>query len=207
MRVTLAAALLALSAAPLLAQSGAVRAVVHGVWVTGDRPTGARERTGLGLGGEATFGVGPAGLAVGYLEGSLDETGGASTDFVEGHAFFTLRPLRWAALGFGPHVRSFIEPGGTQRWLLWEAHVQAATELLGPTIEAYAEGWVVVSAEVEVSEPFDGGRGLEGGLRVAVGRLPVALRLRYRLERLELGGGTRRETVEQVGLAVGIGRR
>ena len=207
MRVTLTAALLALSAGPMAAQSGAIRAVVHGVWVTGDRPAGLRERSGLGLGGEAAFAVGPAALAVGYQEGSLDESGGPSTDFVEGHVFFVLRPLRWAALGFGPHVRSFVEPGGTQRWLLWEAHLQAATEVLGPTIEAYAEGWVVVSADVEVAEPFDSGRGLEGGLKVAVGRLPVALRLRYRLERLDLGDGTRRETVEQVGLAVGIGRR
>jgi hypothetical protein len=198
-----------LAGAPALpAQEGAGRAAVLGVWVTGDRAGAVRRRSGLALGVEGAFGVGRATVAVAYAQGSLDESGGGPTsDLVEGQLTAYVHPFRWVQVGLGPHIRSFVEAGGTQRWVMWEARVQGTTNVLAPVIAVYAEAWTVLGASVDAAEDFDGGRGLEGGLRIGVGHLPVAVRLRYRIERLDLGDGARRETIEHVALAVGLGRR
>lgn len=204
----LAAAALALGSTPLAAQSFAVRGTAASVRETVTQSGTSRLRTGAAWGGEGAFGLGPATLSVRYLQGSVDSAGGtAPVDYVEGEALLLLRPLRWVAAGFGPHVRSFVETGGTQRRLMWELHGQGIAPLAGSLLEAYLDGWVVVGSTINLGEPLDHGLGVEGGLRVALGRLPVSVRVRYRAERLALGGGSRHETHEQVALAIGVGRR
>jgi hypothetical protein len=204
----LTAAALALGSTPLTAQSFALRGTAVSLRETVTQSGTSGLRTGVAWGGEGAFGIGPATLSVRYLQGSIDSAGGtAGVDYVEGQALLLLRPLRWVAAGFGPHARSFVQPGGTQRWLMWELHGQGIAPLAGSFLEAYLEGWVVVGSSIDLVEPLDRGLGVEGGLRVALGRLPVSVRVRYRTERLALGGGARDETHEQVALALGIGRR
>lgn len=168
---------------------------------------GEQQYTGTAFTADAAVALGPASLAVRYLQGAVtDDTGARDLDLVEGEAILWVAPVRWAAVGGGPHARAYVQGGGTERWLLWEVRARAQAGLLDRRIVGYAEVWVVAGAEVDVVETFDGGKGMEGGLQFAFGRLPFSARLRYRVERLDLGDGARRETVEQLGLSVGIGR-
>jgi hypothetical protein len=190
------------------AQSLGVRGTVVSVRARSDAFAAGRPSSGTALGFEGAGGVGMVALSLRYFQGTLSEDStGLQRDLVEGDAFLGIRPVRWASAAIGPHVRSFPEAGGTQRWWLWELHVRGSTDFISRTLDAYVEGWVVLGANVDVAEPFDSGRGLESGLELAVGRIPVSVRLRYRVERLALGGGTRRETTEHIALALGIGRR
>jgi hypothetical protein len=193
------------SAAP--AQSFSVRALASHVRTATDAASSDRRIGGRGIGLEAGVGIGRLGLTVMYLEGTLSNDSLAVTrDFAEGDLSLWVRPLRWAALGAGPHVRSWVAAGGTERWLSWNIRARGTTALLPDRINAYAEGWLAVSGDVDVPEPFNSGRGLEGGLELTLGRLPLGFRLRYRVERVGLGGGARRETTEHLMLGVGIGR-
>ena len=181
--------------------------------IAGVRTTTATTATDLRLSGsafgfEGGIGLGPAALTLRYLEGSVrNDSAGIERDFAEGDLTLWARPFRWAALGAGPHIRSFVATGSTERWLFWEIRARGTAGLLPRAVDAYLEGWVAVSGDVDVPDPFNAGRGVEGGLEVAVGRLPVSVRLRYRAERIGLGDGARRETTEHVTLGVGIGRR
>lgn len=163
--------------------------------------------TGNVLGAEAAFGVSFLALKLRYLEGTLrNDSAGVERDLAEGDAMLWVRPVAWGAVGGGPHIRSFVAPGGTERWLLWEVRGRATAPILPRMIDAYLEGWVALNGDIDVPEAFDSGRGVEGGIEVSIGRLPVAVRLRYRAERVGLGDGARRETTEHVMFGVGIGR-
>lgn len=204
----LLAALLA-TPAVAIAQSGAVRLGLASVRAGRLAPVmGERVLNGVGWSLDAAFGMGPATLDLRYLESGLsDAESGTDLDLVDGEIILMVAPLRWAAVGVGPHIRSYVQSGGTERWVLWELRARAKAELLADQIDGYVEGWLVVGADADVVEPFDNGRGLEGGLRLVFGRLPISARLRYRVERLNLGDGAREETVDQLGIAIGIGRR
>lgn len=189
------------------AQEFGARALVAGVRAATATATTSLRLSGSAVGIEGGVGAGPAKLTLRYLEGSVrNDSARLEREIVEGDVTLWARPVRWAALGGGPHVRSFVAQGSTVRWVLWEVRARASAALLPRALDAYVEGWMVLSGDADVPEPFDSGRGVEGGLEVSVGRLPVSLRLRYRAERLTLGDGARRETTEHVMLGVGIGR-
>lgn len=190
-------------------QSGAVRLGLVNQRAERVAPNAvAQQLTGWGWGLDAAFGWGPATLALQYAEGGVsDGVDTTSTDLVDGEAVLWVAPIRYAAVGVGRHLRSYVRAGGTERWRTWELRAQGSATLLDGLVGGYLNLWLVLGGSADVLEELDGGRGLEGGLRLAVGRLPVSARLRYRVERLNLGAGTRQETVEQIGIAVGIGRR
>lgn len=196
------------------AQSGAVRLGLVSSRVERIAPvTGTQALTGIGWTLEGAFGIGPATLGVRYLQTpvSNDSTPDA-IDLVEGEALLWFAPIHWVDVGLGPHLRAYAQGGGTERWVLWELRVRGNAVLFGPAIAAYAEGWRILGASVDAAESFNSGGGLEGGLRFVFGRFPLggsplSVRVRYRVERLNLGDGLRRETVEQLGVAFGIGRR
>ena len=191
------------------AQSGAARVAIAQARVERISPVnGTQAFSGVGFGLEGAFGLGPATLGLRYFQSPLTAEGVTDDlDLVEGEALLWVTPTRWVSVGGGPHIRAYAATGGTERWVMWELRGRASADLLRPTLAAYVEGWVTISADADVAEPLDGGRGLEGGLHLAVGRLPFTARLRYRVERLELGDGVRRETVEQLGIAIGVGWR
>jgi hypothetical protein len=189
-------------------QSGAFRLGVADVSVTRDLPAGTAALTGVMWSVDGAVGVGPVTLNVRYLQGPLDSTGQVTNlDLVEGEAVLWVAPLRWAALGLGSHARAYVQEGGTERWLLWEARMRGSAALAGPRLGAYLEGWTVFASDTDVPEPFDAGLGFEGGLQLTLGSLPLMARLRYRFERLTAGGDVRRDVEEQLGLAIGVGRR
>jgi hypothetical protein len=195
-------------APPALAQSAALR--VGAGQVRADQVFPVADtvtRSGLALTVDGAFGLGPVSLAVRYLEGSLAGDGAAGdTDFAEGEAILWVAPVRWAALGAGRHLRSYVEPGGTERWTMWEVRARGSAQLT-EALTAYGVFWMVVGSGLPVSGSLESGRGLEGGLRVALGRMPFSAELRYRVDRLAVPDAGRRETIEQLGIAIGVGRR
>jgi hypothetical protein len=202
--------LVAMAVVPGLASAQVVgaRGLIAGMRTTTATAAADLRLSGSAFGFEGGIGLGPAALTLRYLEGSVrNDSAAIERDFAEGDLTLWARPFRWAALGVGPHIRSFVATGSTVRWLFWEVRARATADLLPRVVDAYLEGWAAVSGDVDVPDPFNSGRGVEGGLEVAVGRLPVSVRLRYRAERIALGGGARRETTEHVMLGVGIGRR
>ncbi|HEX9632819.1 MAG TPA: hypothetical protein VGA02_10175 [Gemmatimonadales bacterium] len=199
---------LAGAAGPAAAQSAALRLGVG--QVRADQVLAAGDtvaRSGMAVSLDGAFGVGPATLAVRYLEGSLaSDDAGRETDLVEGEVILWVAPFRWAALGAGRHLRSYVESGGTERWATWEIRGRGTAQLT-TALTAYGELWTVVGSAVPVTGPLETGMGLEGGLRFALGRFPFSAHLRYRVDRLAVPDAGRRETVEQLGIAVGVGRR
>jgi hypothetical protein len=191
------------------AQSGAVRVGLGSAQVERISPVnGTQAFDGMGFALDGAFGLGPVTLGVRYFDGGISSDEVATEiDLVEGEALLWATPVRWVSVGLGPHIRAYVEEGGTERWVMWELRARGSVDLLRPALGAYIEGWTVLSADADVAETFDSGRGFEGGLSVAAGRLPFSARLRYRVERLELGDGVRRETVEHIGVVIGVGRR
>jgi hypothetical protein len=188
------------------AQRLGARALAAGVWTTTSTGTD-RRLSGAAFGFEAAARVGPAALGIRYIEGSVaNDSAGIDREFAEADVTLWARPVHWGAVGVGPHVRSFVAPGGTERWLLWEIRGRGSAGLRPGMLDAYLEGWLALGGDVDVPEPFNSGRGVEGGLELTLGRLPLAVRLRYRVERINLGDGARRETTEHLVLGLGLGR-
>jgi hypothetical protein len=171
-----------------------------------EEATGEQRLSGFGLGGDATVAFGRLGLAIRYMEGSLSPSeAGRDRDIVEGEAMLSLRATPWLRIALGPHIRSLIIPEGTERWLFWEGRIQAKASLGSPRLVSVFELWQVLSANVDVDDPYDGGRGIEGGLRWEVSSFPIWLGLGYRIDRSNLGDGSRTEVMEHILFSIGIG--
>jgi hypothetical protein len=210
----LLAALGAALAAPLPAQGGGK---FHPLIETGAASLQERSRLGAStltwrgttLGADARVRVGPVGLTVGYWQGSLSPqagTGGASPDVVEGRVLLGVRIAGGLALQGGPFARAYVTAAGTQRWLLWRVQARVESQLVPDRAQTFVSLWQVVSADVNVVEPFDKGRGGEAGLLLRLGHSPLWARLSYNIEQIRMGGGARLETVDRVAVAVALGR-
>ena len=174
-----------------------------------EEAAGEQQLSGFGFGGHGTIAWKRLGLGLLYMEGSLSpsETG-RDRDIVEGEAMLSVSATSWLRVAFGPHIRSLIIPEGTERWLFWEGRIQAKANLGPPRLVSVFEFWQVLSANVDVDDPYDRGQGIEGALRWEVPSLPVPvwLELGYRLDRSKLGNGSRTEVMEHFLISVGIDR-
>jgi len=168
---------------------------------------GEQRLTGFGIGGYGTVSYGRLGLGFRYLEGSLSPSGaGTDRDIVEGEITISVRASSWLRFGLAPHIRSLIVPEGTERWVFWEAHIQAKTQLGSPRLVSIFEFRQVLSADVDVDADYGGGQGIIGELRWDVSALPIWLALGYRMQRSNLGNGSRTEVMEHFVISVGAGR-
>jgi hypothetical protein len=208
MRAPLVVAALLAVAAPGAAQVAPAGAFTfERTRVRSELPGGTSELTGPVFGGQAALEFGRVGLDARYVQGSLTPAGGgAGFDLIEGRVRLAVRPLDWLALSTGPHARSYGLVSGTQRWVFWEVGARAASAFIGQAARGYVEVWRAVSTSVNVPEPFDHAQGGEAGMLVHLAGNPFELRLAYRIDHAVLGGGTRRETVEGVVVAVGLAR-
>lgn len=161
--------------------------------------------TGTAFGIEGQVRVRRMSLILRYYQGKLtSDSPLIDQDFVEGEAFVTVQPTRWVSIGVGRHVRAYVEPSGTERWLMWEGRLRLDAVLL-PAVTGYLEGWRVLGADLNVAEALDSGYGLDGGLEIRLSGAPVGFRLRYRTEHAELANGARRETIEQLAFSITLG--
>jgi hypothetical protein len=89
---------------------------------------------------------------------------------------------------------------------MWEVRARGTAQLTG-AVAAYGELWTVLGSGLPVTGSLDRGLGLEGGLRIAFGRLPFSGQLRYRVNQLAVADGGRVETVSSWASPSGIGRQ
>lgn len=196
--------LVAVRAAPLCGQSVEVGARVDAVRLLPETDAlGIGVFTGVAGGGEARVGFGPAGLEISYVQGTLtDDSTGTSRDVVEGEVFLGASPRPWLRFAGGPHVRSYVTPAGRLRWVFWEVHARAATDLLPAVLATHLEGWWTAGGSVTGGEKLGGG-GVEGGLTLRLPSAPLWLRGTYRIERATVGAGASAESLERLTVAAG----
>ncbi len=165
---------------------------------------GSNTFTGFVVGIEGTIVAGRFGVDLRYLEGNLSpDIADIQREIADAELLISYRPIRWLAIRTGPHLRALITEAGTQRFVLWEMRVQAQTTLFVPAVASYFELWRVLAGSVNPTEPWDGGQGLEGGLRIRIESLPVSGRFAYRVDRGQLRDGAHEETLEQLVFAIG----
>jgi hypothetical protein len=165
--------------------------------------------SGLAAVGRARFFVGSVSLETSYSQGHLvADTGTAiARDMVDGSAFLAVRPLSWLALKAGPHLRAYVAPGSTERWVMWEAHAHVDGSIIPGMLDANVEGWMAVGSAVNVDPGARGARGGQAGLILRLWRSPLWARLTYVVDQAKLKNDARTETVEAVLFAVGLGGR
>jgi hypothetical protein len=172
-------------------------------------PGGGEKLSGLVVGGSVHVTLRPVSLELSYSQGRLtaDTGNAAARDLVEGSLLLTGRPLNWLALKVGPHLRAYAAPGGTERWVLWEARARADAPILEGKWLVYGELWVAVASSVNVDPGSGGARGAEAGLTVRVPQTPLWARLAYVVDQSRFKNGTRTESVQSVVLALGLSAR
>jgi hypothetical protein len=211
-RIAALVALCALTARPLAAQAlryvggdaGVARVRLKSAW-----PGGGETLSGVAAQGQARLILGPVSLEVSYAQGRLsaDTGAGGSSDLVDGSVFVALRPVSWLAVKGGPHLRAYVAPSGTERWVMWESRVRAEGPIIAGTLFAHVEGRLALSSSVNVAPGASGARGGEAGLTLRGPQSPLWARLAYVVEQAQLVGNARTETVEAVMLGIGIGGR
>ena len=162
-----------------------------------------RERvSGLVLGGEAVAARGHLVARLRYGQGRVtNDTAGR--DVAEGEALLGYKARPWLTVWFGPHARTFVVPGQSdRRWLLWSGRVTARGTLFPERVSSFVEVWQGVTGSLSRPSESASGGGAEAGLDLRLTRRPVWGRLAYRIEQGR--AGTRRETVEAITLTIGV---
>lgn len=163
-------------------------------------------RVGVVREGEAQLAVSVVALDVVYRQGTLNPPdGGEGRELVEGQAMLGVRFVRWVTLEAGPRVRAYVTPAGTERWVLWEGHIEAAARVIRPNAWAYL--WVerVLGADIPGSTALDEGQGAEAGLTARLGSAPLWGRLAYWIHQASTGGAQRVETIQGVSARLTVG--
>jgi len=192
---------------PLAAQSkwNVSFAVGGGSEIARSRIGTGRERvSGLVLGGEAVATRGRFVARLRYGQGRVtNDTAGR--DVAEGEALLGYNARPWLTVWFGPHARTFVVPGQSdRRWLLWSGRVTAHGMLFPERVESFVELWQGITGSLNRPAESATGGGAEAGLVVRLARKPVWGRLAYRIEQGRVSGVSRRETVEAITLTVGF---
>jgi hypothetical protein len=204
----------ALAASPPAAQAQAARfagadATLSTVRFRGSVPGGDEMLSGLAVGAQARVDRDRATLEISYATGRLSASTGsaASRSLVEGSLAVVYRARPWLTLQAGPHLRAYVAPSGTERWVFWEARAHGESTIIPDVLVAHVEGWLAVISSVNVGPGAGGARGGEAGLTLRMRRWPVDLRLAYAVDRASLANDVRTETLEAVFLGITYHRK
>lgn len=127
----------------------------------------------------------------------------AAHDIVEGEALLGYKARSWLTVWIGPHARTFVAPGfSDRRWLFWSGRVTARGGIFPGRVDSFVELWQGFSGRLNRPASSAGGSGAELGLEVRLARHPVWARFAYRIEQARVDDG-RRDTVEGLTLTVG----
>lgn len=164
--------------------------------------------SGVALGLEGNVPVWMFEMGIRYLNGSLGSNDvDVNLDVTEAELQLGLRPLPWVVVKAGPHARAFRTAQSTERWLFWEVRARAEAGLLSPGLGTYLELWGALVGNVNFGRSFGSGRGAEAGLTYHLAARPIWGRIAYRVDRGSIGGGSIYDSVQQVLIGVGYGRR
>ena len=163
--------------------------------------------SGTTFGGDAYVRIAFVELGGRYLQGSIESADAdRAQDLVEGNLSLRFRPIRPLSVGFGPRARSFVEGGGTQRWVTWEARVGLDTWLFPRILRSALEVSLALGGSETGGSAVGAGKGVEGSLDLRIPRTPLFLGVAYRVDQVGLDGDVRTDTVEQFLLRVSIGK-
>ena len=170
---------------------------------------GGEALSGFATGAQARFVRGRGTMEVSYAQGRLTaETGSAAPrSLVDGSLAFAFRPKPWLVLKAGPHLRGYVAPSGTERWVFWEARARGESAIIPDVLKAHLEGWVALASSVNVDPGAGGAHGGEAGLTLRLPQLPFSVRFAYAVDRAKLANDARSETVEAVFLGITYSRR
>jgi len=157
--------------------------------------------SGLVLSGEAIATRGHFVARLRYGQGSVtSDTGGR--DVAEGEALLGYKARRWLTVWVGPHARTFVVPGQSdRRWLLWSGRVTARGSLFPGRVESFVELWQGFTGNINRPAGSVSGGGAEAGIELRLAGRPFWGRLGYRIEQGR--ASARRDTVEAITLTVG----
>ncbi len=128
----------------------------------------------------------------------------AGRDVAEGEALLGYKARPWLTVWFGPHARTFVVSGQSdRRWLFWSGRVTARGTLFPGRVETFVELWQGVTGSLSRPAESATGGGAEAGLDLRLARHPIWGRVAYRVEQGRSSGAGRRETVEALTLTVG----
>ena len=111
----------------------------------------------------------------------------------------------WLTLEAGPHVRAYVTPAGTERWVLWEGQARAAVQVIRPGGWVYLRVGRVLAADIP-GMAFDHGQGADAGLELRLGGTPLWGHVGYWVHRASASGALRVETVQGMSLGVALRR-
>ena len=170
---------------------------------------GGEARSGFAAGAQARFVRGRVTLEASYAQGRLTAATGSAAplSLVDGSLAFAFRPKPWLVLKTGPHLRGYVAPSATERWVFWEARARGESAIVPYVLEAHLEGWVALASGVNVDPGAGGAHGGEAGLTLRLPQLPFSVRLAYAVDRAKLANDARSETVEAVFLGINYSRR
>ncbi|MBE0592018.1 MAG: hypothetical protein IH616_06425 [Gemmatimonadales bacterium] len=172
-----------------------------------DLGTAVEKLSGTTFGGGAHVRYRFVELGLRYLQGSIEDADAARTqDLVEGAISLHVRPIRPLSIGFGPRARSYVEDGGTERWLTWDASLGLDTWLFPRVLRSALEISLAFGGSVSGGSSIASGKGVEGSLDFRIPRTPVLLGVAYRVDQVGLDGDIRTDTVEQFVVRVSVGQ-
>ncbi len=164
--------------------------------------TAQLDGTLIGLDGTLRFGMFELGGR--YLEGGIAQGDGvASQDLVDGELQVRVRPVRFLAIGFGPHARSYVE-AGTERWLVWEASAAMSAWLVRDVLRSSIDLRLGLGGSVNSGAAFGAGRSVAGGLELRFPRTPIFVGVAYSVDHRSLADDSRIDTVEQFVVRAGV---
>lgn len=166
------------------------------------------EIRGTAISGSARLSLWRIELETGYLEGKLRPNAGltGSRDLVEGRLMLGVRPFPWLVMKVGPHARGYIRGGFTEQWIQWEARGRVEGSLATRHIRTHLELWRAMDGSVtNGAGAFGTGHGGEAGLGIRFPTAPVWACLTYTVERSGIASGLSLDTMERLGISVGIG--
>jgi hypothetical protein len=199
------------AAAPLAAQvlrRLELGATVHTTRFRTSAPSAGEALSGVAGGAEARLTTGRFSLKVWYLQGRLAaDTGIATpTDLVDGGVMASVRPVPWAWFAAGPHLRAYVVPAFTERWMFWEARGGVDGVVIDGKVRGHLELWTALSATGAGGQSGRSARGGEAGLTGHLPGSPLWLRVTYAIDRVGLpGGGV--EALDGAAVTVGYGGR
>lgn len=190
----------------LRAQTLSVGALASEVISTRTSASGTVRETGIGWGVEATGAARQFALDLRYLQAHVAQGADSGRDVAEGEIVARFMPIPWFGIGTGAHLRAFITPAGTERWVMWEGRARLQARLLGPAVRSYVEGWRALHGSVS-GGTLDADAGMSVGLVVWPNEGRARARIEYEIDRGRLNGGAAEQVTEHLSVGVAIDLR
>jgi hypothetical protein len=126
---------------------------------------------------------------------------------VEGAVALGFLATPWLSVQLGPHARRFDTPFGAERWVTWRLGGRGDVAIYGTGVRGHALLWRALGLEVNRPPGSGSARGGEVGVTIDLGPRPWWFAVAYGIDRAQVKGAPRHETVGTLTLTAGLRRR